>query len=89
MSCNTGVSLVYHKLSSSREFSGGPGRTGKVSEVQDWSTDSPRSAVQVAWASVAKNLYRLGYQGLVGFFFRRCSHTRSNTDSVATPGLRL
>ncbi|XP_065199147.1 E3 ubiquitin-protein ligase mib1-like [Sycon ciliatum] len=44
---------------------GGPGRVGKIYEIQDWSPARPRSAVQVQWASSTKNLYRLGFQGMV------------------------
>ena len=54
-------------------FSGGPGRTGKILEVQDWSTDRPRSAVQVSWQSGAKNLYRLGFQGMVSLVECSCA----------------
>ena len=44
---------------------GGPGRRGKVTEIQDWSTTSPRSAAYVLWDNGAKNLYRLGFEGMV------------------------
>ena len=44
---------------------GGPGRRGKVTEVQDWSTTSPRSAAYILWDNGAKNLYRLGFEGMV------------------------
>lgn len=43
---------------------GGPGRRGKVTEVQDWSTSSPRSAAYILWDNGAKNLYRLGFEGM-------------------------
>lgn len=43
---------------------GGPGRRGKVTEIQDWSTTSPRSAAYVLWDNGAKNLYRLGFEGM-------------------------
>lgn len=42
------------------EQDGGPGRRGKVTEVQDWSAASPRSAAYVIWDNGAKNLYRVG-----------------------------
>ena len=38
---------------------GGNGRRGKVTEVQDWSSSSPRSAAYIMWDTGAKNLYRL------------------------------
>lgn len=46
-------------------YLGGPGRRGKVTEVQDWSTTSPRSAAYILWDNGAKNLYRLGFEGMV------------------------
>ena len=46
-------------------YVGGPGRRGKVTEVQDWSTSSPRSAAYILWDNGAKNLYRLGFEGMV------------------------
>ena len=46
-------------------YLGGPGRRGKVTEVQDWSTSSPRSAAYILWDNGAKNLYRLGFEGMV------------------------
>lgn len=45
--------------------SGGPGRRGKVTEVQDWSANSPRSAAYIIWDNGAKNLYRVGFEGMV------------------------
>lgn len=44
---------------------GGPGRRGKVTEIQDWSAASPRSAGYVVWDNGAKNLYRVGFEGMV------------------------
>lgn len=44
---------------------GGNGRRGKVNEVQDWSAASPRSAAYVIWDNGAKNLYRVGFEGMV------------------------
>ena len=44
---------------------GGNGRRGKVSEIQDWSAASPRSAAYVIWDNGAKNLYRVGFEGMV------------------------
>ena len=42
---------------------GGNGRRGKVTEVQDWSAVSLRSAAYVLWDNGAKNLYRIGFDG--------------------------
>lgn len=44
---------------------GGNGRRGKITEIQDWSAASPRSAAYVIWDNGAKNLYRLGFEGMV------------------------
>lgn len=44
---------------------GGNGRRGKVTEIQDWSAASPRSAAYVMWDNGAKNLYRVGFEGMV------------------------
>jgi len=44
---------------------GGNGRRGKVNEIQDWSAASPRSAAYVVWDNGAKNLYRVGFEGMV------------------------
>ena len=43
---------------------GGNGRRGKVTEIQDWSAASPRSAGYVIWDTSAKNLYRVGFEGM-------------------------
>lgn len=47
------------------EQDGGPGRRGKITDLQDWSAASPRSAAYVVWDSGAKNLYRVGFEGMV------------------------
>ena len=44
---------------------GGNGKRGKVTEIQDWSATSPRSAAYITWDNGAKNLYRVGFQGMV------------------------
>lgn len=44
---------------------GGNGRRGKVNEIQDWSATSLRSAAYVVWDNGAKNLYRVGFEGMV------------------------
>ena len=49
---------------------GEPGRRGKLTEIQDWSTSSPRSAAYVLWDGGTKNLYRVGFEGMVGYFYR-------------------
>lgn len=43
---------------------GGNGRRGKVNEIQDWSAASPKSAAYVVWDNGAKNLYRVGFEGM-------------------------
>ncbi|XP_021964204.1 E3 ubiquitin-protein ligase mib1 isoform X3 [Folsomia candida] len=43
---------------------GGNGRRGKLTEIQDWSATSPRSAAYVIWDTGAKNLYRVGFEGM-------------------------
>jgi E3 ubiquitin-protein ligase mind-bomb len=43
---------------------GGNGKRGKVTEIQDWSAASPRSAAYVIWDNGAKNLYRVGFEGM-------------------------
>ncbi|EDV97630.1 GH16977 [Drosophila grimshawi] len=43
---------------------GGVGRRGKVNEIQDWSSASPRSAAYVIWDNGSKNLYRVGFEGM-------------------------
>ncbi|XP_067128352.1 E3 ubiquitin-protein ligase MIB1 [Centruroides vittatus] len=43
---------------------GGNGHRGKVTEIQDWSAASPRSAAYVIWDNGAKNLYRVGFEGM-------------------------
>lgn len=35
-----------------------------MNEVQDWSAASPRSAAYVVWDNGAKNLYRVGFEGM-------------------------
>nr|CAG4635323.1 EOG090X02DA [Artemia franciscana] len=46
------------------EQDGGNGRRGKVTEIQDWSASSPRSAAYVVWDCGTKNLYRCGFEGM-------------------------
>ncbi|OXB81661.1 UNVERIFIED_CONTAM: hypothetical protein H355_008910 [Colinus virginianus] len=47
---------------------GGNGRRGKVTEIQDWSASSPHSAAYVLWDNGAKNLYRVGFEGMEKVF---------------------
>lgn len=37
----------------------------QVTEIQDWSAASPHSAAYVLWDNGAKNLYRVGFEGMV------------------------
>ena len=48
-----------------RDVIGGVGRRGRVTEIQDWSATSPRSAAYVLWDVGTKNLYRVGFEGMV------------------------
>ena len=48
---------------------GEAGRRGKITEIQDWSLTSQRSAAYVVWDSGAKNLYRIAFEGMVRFLF--------------------
>ena len=50
-------------------LAGEPGRRGKITEIQDWSTSSPRSAAYVLWDGGTKNLYRVGFEGMVSYAF--------------------
>lgn len=43
----------------------GNGKRGKVTEIQDWSAASPRSAAYVLWDNGTKNLYRVGFEGMM------------------------
>ena len=36
-----------------------------MTEIQDWSGGSQRSAAYVIWDSGTKNLYRVGFEGMV------------------------
>ena len=48
---------------------GGEGRKGKVTEMQDWNSSTPSSAAFVVWDNGAKNLYRVGFEGMVSATF--------------------
>ena len=65
---------------------GGNGRRGKVTEVQDWSAASPRSAAYIIWDTGAKNLYRVGFEGQadlkVGSADRYMSELRRHTPNA-------
>lgn len=43
---------------------GGNGKRGKLTELQDWSASSPRSAAYILWDHGGKNLYRVGFEGM-------------------------
>ena len=43
---------------------GGNGRKGKVTEIQDWSATSPRSAAYIIWDTGLRNMYRVGFEGM-------------------------
>lgn len=47
----------------------------QVTEIQDWSAASPHSAAYVLWDNGAKNLYRVGFEGMVrtNSFWPSCS----------------
>ncbi|XP_039257822.2 E3 ubiquitin-protein ligase MIB1-like [Styela clava] len=44
---------------------GGNGRKGKVTKIQNWTSQHMRSAAYVMWDVGAKNLYRMGYEGMM------------------------
>ena len=46
--------------------------------LQDWSAASPRSAAYVLWDNGAKNLYRVGFEGMVSGHLERCLHRAVN-----------
>ena len=45
--------------------SGGVGKRGKVVDIQDWCPTATRSAAYIIWDSGTKNLYRVGFEGMV------------------------
>nr|XP_009862485.1 E3 ubiquitin-protein ligase MIB1 [Ciona intestinalis] len=44
---------------------GGNGRKGKITKIQDWTSQHLRSAAYVLWDVGAKNLYRVGFEGMM------------------------
>ena len=48
-----------------KEQDGGMNRRGKITEIMDWSANCPRSAAYVLWDHGSKNLYRVGFEGMV------------------------
>lgn len=56
-------------------LTGEAGRRGKVSEIQDWSVTTPRSAAYVNWENGAKNLYRMGFEGMVCSYLSKFDQT--------------
>lgn len=61
-------------------FLGGEGKTGKVTDVRGWDSESGRSVAAVTWSSGSTNVYRVGHKGKVdlkyitaasgGFYYR-------------------
>ena len=47
---------------------GGEGKRGKVTAIENWSASCPRSGVFVVWDNATKNLYRVGFEGMVSSF---------------------
>ena len=47
------------------EQDGGNMRKGKVTEIRDWNDRYPSSAAYVLWDNGNKNLYRVGFSGMV------------------------
>ena len=44
---------------------GGRGRKGKLTSSEDWSASSPRSAAYIVWDAGVRNMYRVGYDGMM------------------------
>lgn len=70
----------------------------QVTEIQDWSAASPHSAAYVLWDNGAKNLYRVGFEGMVSklparplrsvsFSFTQ-AHARTHTQSHKRSSVR-
>lgn len=60
----------------------------QVTEIQDWSAASPHSAAYVLWDNGAKNLYRVGFEGMVSklLVWTSCSqlpHTDGFTQKIS------
>lgn len=55
----------------------------QVTEIQDWSAASPHSAAYVLWDNGAKNLYRVGFEGMVSL---ARTHARLPTRQVFLGG---
>lgn len=49
----------------------------QVTEIQDWSAASPHSAAYVLWDNGAKNLYRVGFEGMVSAHTQTHAHAHS------------
>ena len=45
---------------------GGDGHKGKVTKVESWTSTCPRSGAYVVWENGVENLYRIGFEGMVG-----------------------
>ena len=66
MSCDLSMYLSIVSCDMSCDmFPGGSGSKGKVLQIQDWTSTSPRSGAYVVWDNGVKNLYRMGYEGMV------------------------
>lgn len=52
----------------------------QVTEIQDWSAASPHSAAYVLWDNGAKNLYRVGFEGMVSL-----THARTSPNATGVP----
>lgn len=50
---------------------GGTGKRGKVVDIQDWCPTATRSAAYIIWDNGTKNLYRVGFEGMVRVAFCR------------------
>jgi E3 ubiquitin-protein ligase mind-bomb len=64
---------------------------GKVAEIRDWNESSFQSGVYVVWDDGSRNLYRLGYNGMVCvfllfekyfFFFWLMEHATFNNNYI-------
>ena len=45
---------------------GGDGHKGKVTKVESWTSTCPQSGAYVVWENGVENLYRIGFEGMVG-----------------------